>query len=121
MLDNISEEHRIFGFTRFLGISLVLFPSILGLDVIGLSSWKLELASSFWATGGDWTICEIFFISKESQGLACLLMNFRRLYSMSSKNLYKILGVSENSSSPDIKKAYFEVFFILLVLPFYSE
>ena len=38
-----------------------------------------------------------------------ILMRFVRLFSASSKNLYKTLGVKETASSPEIKKAYFEV------------
>ncbi len=36
-------------------------------------------------------------------------MSIRRLFSTASKNLYKVLGVSESSTSSDIKKAYFDV------------
>lgn len=36
-------------------------------------------------------------------------MNARRLYSVASKNLYKVLGLTDKATSPEIKKAYLEV------------
>lgn len=79
---------------------------------MGLSSCKIGFDSILWATFGELISWATFFISKmkSSQGNAHRnRMNIRRLYSSSAKNLYKILGVSENSNSPEIKKAYFEV------------
>ncbi len=53
----------------------------------------------------------IFHDHKENQGcnLHKFNMKFLRLYSTARKNLYKILGISDSASSPEIKKAYFEV------------
>ena len=45
------------------------FASKVGFEVLGLSSWKVELPSNFCETAGDWMIWDTLFISDMLPGI----------------------------------------------------